>query len=683
MLTMTMWIAGSVAAMAAVLGCAAGGAGASARASGPARPDAARIVYEVDLTGAHTQTVEVAMTVMGVSGPTLDVLLPVWRPGRYAVLDPAGTISRLHAHGASGAPLTVRKVDKSAWRVEAAGERAVTVRYSVYANSLGDRTRHADGSHAFLSPASVFMYVPEHRSEPALVRVRAPEGWRIATGLEPAPGEPGAVVAPDYDVLVDSPLEIGEHELLAFDVDGVPHEIAIWTAGRDVKFDREKMKEDFGKIVRVQRDLWGDMPYARYVFLLHVAPGLGGGTEHLNSTIMQTSPATFEAEDTYRNFLGLVSHEMFHTWNVKRLRPAGLVPYDYQRENYTDLLWVAEGTTSYYDDLMLARAGLLKPDDYLKRVSGLIQSHRTRPGRSVQSVADSSFDAWVKFNRPTPDASNTTVSFYDAGALVSLMLDWEVRQATENRESLDTVLADLYRRFPLKDGGFTSDDLLQVLKERSGRDFTEFFKRHVEGTEELEFERVAGIVGLELVHKPKPKPGTGDTKAGDEASEGDDSEAGSDAPSVESKAYIGMTLEDQGGLAVVKTVLSDGPAHEAGVIPGDAVAAINGVRLRAGDLEKRLKDIGPGGRVRLTLFRHDVLREVEFSAQSRPDAEWVLRRIKEPTEAQRAGYESWIKQAWPEPKASEAEGQAKNEDRARSVPLDGAEGASPATGAHP
>jgi predicted metalloprotease with PDZ domain len=411
------------------------------------------VEYHVSLERVHAQLVDVRVEFPARPGEALEFRLPTWRPGKYLILDPSGTIVDLRAEDGAGGTLRVRKLDKSTWRVSPSPTGRVVVSYTIYANSLNDRTRHADDTHAFLSGSSVFIYNERLRSEPVRVRVDRPEGWEVATGLAEDPTRPDAWLAPDYDVLVDSPLEIGEHELIGFSIDGTPHDIVIWGPS---EADAERLASDFAAITRVQRDIFegpgGRLPYQRYVFMIHCQPGIGGGTEHLNSTIMHTRPTTFTSDSAYERFLGLVSHEMFHTWNVKRLRPAGLTPYDYQQENYTDLLWVAEGTTSYYDDVTLVRAGLIEPDRYLAIMSRTISNERRRPGGRVQSLADSSYDAWIKYNRSTPHDINATVSFYSKGALVSLMLDMEIRRFTDNRASFDDVLRTLYRRFPLESG---------------------------------------------------------------------------------------------------------------------------------------------------------------------------------------------------------------------------------------
>ena len=320
------------------------------------------IEYTVSLPAPQTQTVEIRMVVRGVASPSIDLALPVWRTGRYSILNPAGTLNRVRAYQHSGAPLQISKLDKTTWRVLTEGQSEIEVRYSVYANSLGDRTRHVDDTHAFLSGGMVFLYVPDRRDDAVAVHVDAPEHWRLACSLETADGAPRTLLAPSYDVLIDSPIEIGVHDVLRFDVRGIPHDIVLWGAP---PFDVEKLKNDFTAIAREEAELFAGLPYDRYIFMIHIGPGLGGGTEHLNSTVIHAPPRAFEDAVAYRRLIATASHEMFHVWNVKRLRPAALARTDLARENYTDLLWFCEGTTSYYDELILARAGLTTREEYL------------------------------------------------------------------------------------------------------------------------------------------------------------------------------------------------------------------------------------------------------------------------------------------------------------------------------
>jgi predicted metalloprotease with PDZ domain len=335
--------------------------------------------------------------------------------------------------------------------------------------------------------------------------------------------------------------------------------------------------------------------------MIHVSPGIGGGTEHLNSTIIQVPTRTFEDPAKYRRLLGTAAHEMFHVWNVKRLRPAALAAASLARETYTELLWFCEGTTSYYEELILARAGLITAEEYLLELSDWIHQSRVRPGSKVQSVAESSFDAWIKFNQATPNDMNTTVSFYETGAVVSFLLDLELRTRTDNRESLDTLMVEMVRRFPAAGAGFTTADLIAVAGELSGSGFDDFFARYIHSTETFPFEQRTGILGLKLAL---------------------------DADGV--LPYSGIVTQLQNGKAIVRNVLSDGPAYQAGVLPGDEIVS---------------EPPAISGQVtRLDVIRRGSSRSIEFTMGSIPNGRWRLSRIDSPTAAQRAAYSSWLHQ---------------------------------------
>lgn len=571
--------------------------------------------YHVSLQRARSQLVDITMTLDDLSQDSIDLHLPAWRPGRYEILDMAGTIITLNAHDETLKPVAFEKSDKSTWHFVTTGVRTLTVVYTIYANSLNTRTRHADDTHAFLDGSAVFLYADERRAAPCRITVDAPDGWHTATGLAPDPDIPDAWLAPDYNVLVDSPLEIGEHQIIGFAVDGTPHEIVIWGP---VKPDADRLAHDFAAIVRTERDIFegpdNPLPYGRFVYLIHAQPALGGGTEHLNSTIMQTRPSSFENEYAYNGFLGLLAHEMFHTWNVKRLRPAGIVPYDYQHENYTDLLWEAEGTTSYYTGVVLVRAGLKTVDSYLSSLASQISRERRRPGYAVQSLAQSSFDSWIKFNHPTPNDINTTVSFYSKGALVSLMLDMELRKRTNNAVSLDEVLGDLYRTHPFAKGGFATSDMLASLKRLSGSGFDAFFDRYVFGTEPLDLEDALAVAGLALTPEP-----------------------------IEQGSYLGISLSGN----TVRAVRTDGPAFDAGVEVNDILQAINDIPLEQIDYATMLKSIEPGSQITLTLTRRDSPRTIPMNSIAKPISRWTIRRVADPSPEQRAVYESWLGASWP------------------------------------
>jgi len=569
------------------------------------------IEYTVSLEAPQTQTFQITMLVRNVASRTLEVALPVWRQGRYGVLNPAGSIRSVRAYTPSQRALAIRKTDKTTWRIEAEGAPEIFIQYTVFANSLNDRTRHVDDTHAFLSGAMVFFYVPSRRNDSLLVRLDAPADWQVACGLDHAEDDPLTLLAPNYDVLIDSPIEIGQHELITFDVAGKRHDVAVWGGAA---FDAARLERDFMQVVQTELKIFGSLPYDRYVFIMHVAAGLGGGTEHLNSTVIQMTPRSLEEEEQYKRVLSLAAHEMFHTWNVKRFKPSALRDVDLTRENYTELLWFCEGTTSYYDTLVVVRAGLDTPASYLRALAEGIYQCRARPGTRVQSPAESSFDAWIKFNNPTPDDLNSTVSYYESGELVSLLLDLDIRRRTQNRVNLDHLMSAMYEAFPVSGPGYTTADLLEVLSRLTNSRFEEFFEKYIEGTSRYPFEEFFHVVGLEMVPLQ-----------------------------TDARAYTGLALQEDGASCVVRSVLSDGPAYIAGVNSGDEVVTLNGRKFRAPDINGHIeRTMSPGDTVWLQLLRRGRLRRVEFRLGEKPNSRWEIRKVSSPTPEQKAGYESWL-----------------------------------------
>jgi predicted metalloprotease with PDZ domain len=636
--------------------------------------------YDVAIPRPETQTARMAMTISGIpkDRQTIEIHLPVWRPGLYMILDQAGSVRDVTAYAADvggvgesavaakGRPLVVNKYQKSSWRVETKGSASIRVEYTIWAASLENRTRHIDDTHAFFSPSAVFMYAPEWRNLPVEVSLDVPKHWSVATGLGAAAPGGRLFAAADFDVLVDSPIEAGVHDVLSFDAAGGKTEFVVWTGEPSLKRPgsiREteyykKLPADLTKLIEAHEKLFGSLPYERYVFLAHCYPSGRGGTEHVNSTVIQFTPAAFRDKDAYDRLLRLCSHEFFHTWDVKAFRPAGLVPYDYQRENYTDLLWLAEGTTSYYQDVLMVRAGLMKPADYFKSLAKSIDAAQKLPGARVQSVADSSFDAWVKHSRATPDDPNTTVSFYGKGAMVSFLMDMTIRASTakapDGEKSMDDLLRALYQEFPNAKKGYTSDDVRRLLGGLLGSraEADTFFADYIEGTREIDFAKALAAVGLRLDREKKPGAASKPDREG--ATPRDDStltlEGGGDIATPDEKAYAGVTVTDKDGLAQVATVLSDGPGFGAGLEPGDLIVALDGARVTSGAWEKAIEQRKPGEVVRVSFFRHDLMRETVLALASRPAGELKVVRDEKSSDAARRAYESWLGEKWPEKK---------------------------------
>lgn len=580
------------------------------------------ISYTIAMPAPHTHLFHVTVEVDGVSGPQLDLILPGWTPGSYMVREFARHVQEFSAADPSGAPLAWRKVAKDTWRVETGLAERVVASYKVYANDLTVRTSHLDGSHGYFNGANVFMYAPGRTGEPLALRVEPPEGWIVSTGLEPAEGgAANAFTAADYDELVDCPVECGTQRVLEFAVDEVPHRLVIWGRGNE---DEARLLADTRRIVESQRDFFDGLPYRHYTFILHLTDGRGGGLEHRNSVTNMLDRWTFRPQRSYERYLSLTSHELFHVWNVKRLRPAPLGPFDYRAENYTRLLWVMEGATSYYDELLLVRAGLLKPERYLEKLADEIVSLQSQPGRHIQSLEESSFDAWIKFYRPDEHSANSSISYYLKGSLVCLLLDMEIRRRTLGERTLDDVLRSLYGRYPISGPGIPEEGgMLEAIElVAGGHDgaFRAFLERYVAGTAELDYASALAVVGLEprWSHK-SPRAGGG-------------------AP-----AWLGLSLKRQGERALVSATRADGPANAAGVYVDDELLALDGWRVSSEEkLNARLAERAPGELVRLSVFRGDALLEIPLTLAAAPPDKLELAPLAAPSEGQQRAYRDWL-----------------------------------------
>jgi len=577
-----------------------------------------QVRYTVTMDDPNSHLFHVKMEVRGAPGPSTDFVLPAWTPGSYKLRDFAKNVQDF-----SAGRQTWRKVDKSRWRVSAGGD--VTVEYDVWAFELSVQTSHLDADHAFINGASVFMYVDGLKDAPLTVDLRIPKGWKIATGLD----RRGRLLsAPNYDLLVDCPIEAGTFTLRTFKVRGVPHHLAIHGEGN---YDEDRMVGDVRKIVETEIQILRHVPYDHYTFLLHNTTERGGGLEHLNSTALQYPPGSYKPREKYENFLELVAHEFFHLWNVKRIHPDMLGPFDYEREVYTTLLWVMEGFTSYYDTLVPCRAKLWTPEKYFKKMADRIQKFEDKPGRKRQSLSESSFDTWIKLYQPNENSQNCQMSYYEKGELVGMCLDLEIRHRTANARSLDDVMRLLYGEYGKQGKGFPEGEFKKTC-ERVAGNLDRFFADLVDGTVEVPWNKYLGYAGAKLEREPK-RPEDGE-------------------PARKAKAWIGIGTSKAGGVLTVANVVEGSPAWKAGLSAKDEVIALDGAKLSADDFEKRLDDCDPGDKLRVTLFRSGYLRDLEVTLGAKENVTWVIRKAKSPTPAQKRIYEGWLWSKWETKKKS-------------------------------
>jgi predicted metalloprotease with PDZ domain len=596
---------------------AAAGARAEARsAPGAQGASAAPIRYRVSFDEAPAHYLDVTMEVPTGGAAEIDLMMAVWTPGSYLVREFSRHVEGLTATGPAGEALAVRKSRKNRWRVSTGGADPLRVHYKLYAAELTVRTSWVSDDLAILNGAPTFITVAGALDRPHEVSLVLPDHWRdVVTALPPHPdGALHRFLAPDYDTLVDSPIVIGAATVERFAVDGVPHRLAF--LGDTGAWDAPRAASDVRRLVEAQRDLWRGLPYRSYLFIVVLMDGARGGLEHLDSTLILSSPWAMRRRSDYLSWLGLVSHELFHAWNVKRLRPAELGPFDYENEVYTESLWVAEGLTSYYDDLLLVRAGLMKQDEYLALLSDQIRGSETRPGRLVQPLAQSSFDAWIKYYRPDENSANSSVNYYGKGAVVGFLLDAAIRGATEGRRSLDDVMRLAYQRYA-GERGYTPEEIRGVLAEIAGRPLDALWRAAVEEAGPLDLEPALDHFGLRF----KAAPGGGDEPAG----------------------YLGVETRDHGGRLRVSRVVRGGPGFSAGLQADDEIIAIDDRRVSAGGLEARLVRHRPGERVEILLSRWERLRRIPVVLGAAPQARHDLEPAPQASAAQRARLAAWLR----------------------------------------
>jgi predicted metalloprotease with PDZ domain len=576
--------------------------------------------------GAHLFEVTCSIAAPDPAGQQFS--LPAWIPGSYMIREFARNIVRIRAES-TGQAVSLRKLDKHTWQA-APCNATLTLTYEVYAWDMSVRCAHLDKTQGFFNGTQVFVAVAGAEQGEHLVELRPPRDgigrdWRVATTLPEATGKKGAAKrggfgwyrATNYDELIDHPVAMGVFSSAGFTSCGVPHEIVI--AGR-IRADIQRLTADLARICATHIAMFGEHPpFERYVFMVHAIGEGHGGLEHRSSTALICARDDLPSinhkkmSDGYANFLSLCSHEYFHSWNVKRIKPSAFMPYDLSRENHTALLWAFEGFTSYYDDLGLRRAGVIAAEAYLARLASTISNVEKGSGRHKQSLAESSFDAWIKYYRQDENSPNAIVSYYDKGALVALCLDLFLRSKTDGRVSLDDVMRELWRSFGKVGRGVPEDGIRQVAEALSGLSLRRFFAAAVDGTGDLPLKRLLKAAGIVL---------------------------GFDPASANPSLAIKATAE--GNVLRLSQVFDGGAAQQAGLSAGDTLVAIDGLRVNSGNLETLLARYQAGDTITIHAFRRDELMTCSVLLQAAAKNVCKLSSISRPTPAQLALREKWL-----------------------------------------
>ena len=571
------------------------------------------IYYKLSFDEPQSHFVKVEMEVSNWPGTTLEVKMPVWTPGSYLIREYSRFVERISAVDGAHNILSCVKDTKNGWKINSNKAEKIKIVYFVYAFELSVRTSFIDDEHAYLNGASIFLFIDKMLQIPSVVEVIPYHKWsKISTSLERLnPDSPWILRAIDYDQLIDAPMEIGNHVVLRFIAAGIPHEIAFFGKAN---YDSLQVIRDIIKIVEAEKSIFGDHPCKRYVFIIHNIPNGSGGLEHMNSSTLQVARNGYSPGGLYNSFLSLVAHEYFHLWNVKRLRPQPLGPFDYDKENYSTLLYVAEGFTAYYDDLITRRCGFIDDNLYLATVAGYVTSLENTPGSFLQSVSESGFDAWIKYYRPSENNLNSTVSYYTKGALIGCLLDLFILNATNGVKRLDDVMKSMYDEYYKKlNRCYTENEFSEMVAKISGKDMNYFFGHYINKADSIPYPDYFKLAGLELTND----------------------NFGNSIP------YLGVNTNTINGKISITFVERNSPAWKDGLNVNDEIIAVDNARISE-DFVKFISTKKPGDQLNFEISRSGLIKNVLVKLVQSKKVSYKLVNTSNSNEKQKFIYNKWI-----------------------------------------
>lgn len=576
---------------------------------------APKIDYTLSMTKPHTHYFEVEMKVSDVKQKYVDLKMATWAPGSYLIREFAKSVEDFKAEDIHGKPIMYEKINKNTWRVYTNKASAFNVSYRIYAFEMSVRTSFLDADHGFVNGTSVFMYLDNKKETPSTLTIKPYKDWHVvSTALEPVANLKWTYSAPDYDVLADSPIEIGNHEEWEFTAAGIPHKIAMYGEGN---YNKNKVISDITKVIESCTKVFGVNPNKNYLFIIHNLEKGSGGLEHMNSTTLQVNRWSY-SDKAYISFLSLVAHEYFHLWNVKRIRPNVLGPFNYDQENYTHLLWVSEGITSYYDEVLLVPAGVADENYFLNVLSSTITNVENQPGNKVQSVAESSFDTWIKAYRPNENSYNTTISYYSKGMLIGAMLDLEIINATNGEKTLDDVMKYLYTTYYEKaKRGISNGEMQKAVERFTGTNMDQFFNDYVYGTKTIDYAKYLEYAGLQFKNIAEGR----------------------------TDLSFGANLAESNGKLMVKSVIRGTSAYEGGINAEDEIIAVDGFRVDQDGLTKYIKLKSEGESLAVTIARDGKLKTIEFPLLKNTGASYIILRYPNATPQQNKVYNIWMRKS--------------------------------------
>lgn len=573
--------------------------------------DNTQISYTVTFPEAQAHYADIDMNISGLKQNTLDLKMPVWTPGSYLIREFSKNVESFSAE-ANGKIIDAKKIRKNIWQIHTANISTLKIRYRVYAFELSVRTSLIDASHAFLSSSGMFMYPAGMLHHPATIHIIPYKDWtKVSTSLDMVNGDPFTLHSPDYDILFDSPIEVGNQDVFEFEATGVKYEVAMCGGGN---YDKERLIKDIPTIVEQETAIYGENPNKRYVFIVHNTLKGGGGLEHLSSTVLGAARDNYASENGYRSFLSLVAHEHFHLWNVKRLRPIALGPFDYDNENYTTDLWIAEGFTAYYQDIIIHRTNLYPPDNYLGVLAADINYVANQSGGKIQTLAEASYDAWIKYYRPNENSVNTNISYYNKGAIMALMFDLEIINDTHGKYSLDDVMKYMYNTYyKIQKRGYTDEEFKQGLEKFSGKNLDEFYKKYIYGLADIDYDKYLGYAGYHLT----------------------DELAGNNDPN------LGIVTVTNNGKITVSNVSRGTAAWIDGINVNDEITTVDGNKVT--DMATILNGKRPGDQITVSVLRDGLPLTLPVTLLKKTQVKYRIESVPEPTPQQLEVRKKWLR----------------------------------------
>ena len=568
------------------------------------------IKYTLSFPDPHTHYLYVELHITGISTDFLNLKMAVWAPGSYLIREFQKNIDLIEWSLAKDQWTRAKKTNKNTWKIDVENKNEIFIRYKTYCFEYSVRTNFVDETHALVNGAATYVYAEGFENIESEIEIIPFPSWQhISTTLEQKDKQQWIRIAKSLDELLDSPIEIGNHISYFFDAAGVSHELAIYGHSN---CNIEKLIADLKSIIIQEVKIFGSHPCKNYVFIIHHTESSYGGLEHLHSSVNHITRWSYTNEQ-YQRAISLLAHEYFHLWNVKRIRPASLIPFNYNEENYTDLLWFFEGVTSYYDDYICYRAGVTSKDDFIRIVEKNINEVVNNAGIDCQTLSEASFDTWLKYYRRNENSLNAHVNYYTHGAVVANLFDILIMDATNGAKSLDNVMQQLYTNYlTAPDKGVTEESILQVFNQVSGIDFSSYFNKYIHTTEPLELDFIFNLLGIRL------KDCT-----------------------IKSLPYLGMSTQWKENRLIITQVDKNYGAQLGGLSAEDEILAIDGIRVTK-DFSTIYSNKPVNSNINVLISRNGILKLITITLTEDKRKKYIFELLPSPSEKQKLVYNKWL-----------------------------------------